>query len=65
MRECILGAVDVFAVGEERGEVKLVEHKIETGEHPPIKQASRRIPYAYGGEITRMVNNMLEDKVIR
>ncbi len=65
LRECVFEAADVFAVGDERGEVELVEHRIQTGDYPPIKQPSRRVPHALRVEITRMVNDMLESQVIQ
>lgn len=47
LKECIFQAVDVFATTKvEQGKVDMVEHRIETGDHPPIKQPSRRIPFA-------------------
>ena len=60
-QECILNASDVFSGGSEHGRVdpKLVEYAINTGDHPPIKQASRRLPFAVWGEVSKMVNEML------
>ena len=67
LQECILNSSDVFAVGSEHGRVdpKIVEHSINTGDHPPIKQASRRVPFAVRGEVTKMINNMLADNVVQ
>ena len=67
LKQCILNASDIFADGSEHGRVdpKLVEHTITTGDHPPIKQASRRVPFAVRGEVTKMVNNMLAENVIQ
>ncbi len=65
LRECVFEAADVFAVGDERGEVELAEHRIQTGDYPPIKQPSRRVPHALRGEITKIVNVMLESQVIQ
>ena len=41
------------------------EHKIHTGDSPPIRQLQLRIPFAVRGEITRMVQEMLKDGVIQ
>ena len=42
IRDCVLQAHDVFALDDmERGETKGVEHVIEIGDHPPIRQAAR------------------------
>ena len=67
LKECPLKACDVFAVGPEQGRVdpNLVEHTINTGDHPRIKQASRRVPFAVRGEVSKMVNNMLANDIIR
>ena len=43
----------------------MVEHRIETGDSPPIKQPSRRVPFAVRGEITKMVGEMLESGVVQ
>ena len=60
LRQLLLEAHDVFALGEmERGEVKEVEHEIHTGDHPPIRQYPRRVPFSLRPEITRLVNEML------
>ena len=45
-------------------EVELVENRVDRGKHPPIKQAPKRVPYAYRGEMARMVNKMVEEKVV-
>ena len=66
IKECILNATDVFATTKgERGKVDTVEHKIETGNHPPIKQPSRRVPFSVRGEIHKMVGDMLEAGVVQ
>ena len=66
IRDCVLQAHDVFALDDmERGKTKEVEHVIETGNHPPIRQAAQRVPFAYQSEITRMINEMLASGVIR
>ncbi len=56
LQECILNSHNVFAVGSEHGRVdsKIAEHSINTGDHPPIKQVSRRVPFALGGEVTKI-----------
>ena len=64
LRECTLNSSDVFAVESEHRRVdpKIVKHSINTGDHPPIKQASRRVTFAVRGE---MINNMLADNVVQ
>ena len=42
LRTCILGAQDVFAVEkDELGKVIEVEHQIDTGNSPPVRQPPR------------------------
>ena len=67
LRDCILHSSDIFAVGSEHGTVdsKIAEHSINTGDHPPIKQASRRVPFALRGEVMKMINNMLAENVVQ
>lgn len=61
IKERILDAADVLATTQaEQGEVGIVECKIETGNHPPIKQPSRRVPFSVMGEMNKMVGGMLE-----
>ena len=42
-----------------------VEHKIDTGDHPPIKQRARRLPIHKRPEAEKEIDNMLQDEVIR
>ena len=66
IRDCVLKAHDIFALDDmEQGETKGVEHVIETGDHQPIRQAARRVPFAYRSEITQMINEMLASGVIQ
>jgi len=56
----------VFAVEDhERGEVVGVEHEINTGNSPPIRQVLRRVPFAVREAMTKMVHDMLEEGVIQ
>ncbi|KAJ8942563.1 hypothetical protein NQ318_021965 [Aromia moschata] len=41
---------DVFANGNITGRTSLVQHRIDTGNNPPIKQAPRRLPFAKQNE---------------
>ena len=60
LREIVLGSHDVFAVDEsERGEVRDVCHKVETGDSPPVRQAVRRVPFALRERMGEMVSEML------
>ena len=64
--DCALQYDDVFAIDSgERGEVKGVEHTIDTAESSPISQTPRRVPFALRDEISRMVQEMLGEGVIQ
>ena len=57
---------DVFALdNSELGCTRLVRHEIDTGEHPPVKQHFRSVPFVHRQKITQMVNDMLEPGIIR
>ena len=56
---------DVFAISaEELGHTELVQHTINTGDHPPIKQLPHHTPFALRGQIEQMIAKMLEQGVI-
>ena len=65
MRDFVLKAHDVFALSElERGEVEGIRHEIDTGESPPIRQPSRRVPFSLRPKIKGLVDDMLKTKVV-
>ena len=56
----------LFAISpSELGHTNLVEHSINTGDHPPIKQPVRRLPFALRHTVEDMVKDMLEQGVVR
>ena len=56
----------MFALQDsELGHTNLVEHKVDTGDHPPIKQPVRRIPFVYRDKIAKMVEEMEQTGVIQ
>ena len=58
--DCALQYHDLFAVNPmERGEVQEVTHVVDTGEEPPIRRMSRRVPFALRKETSNMVKDML------
>ena len=66
MRGLVLEAHDVFAMNEgERGEVREVHHKVETGDTPPIRQAARWVPFALRERMGKLVKEMLSGGMIR
>ena len=42
-----------------------IEHRIDTGDSPPICQIPRRVSFAVHGKMSRMVIEMLRDDVIK
>jgi hypothetical protein len=56
---------DVLSVNDfDLGYTDMVSHKIDTGNHPPIKERLRRHPQAYLSAIDNEVNQMLSQGVI-
>ena len=49
----------------ELGSTNQVIHSIDTGDHPPIKQHPRRIPFALRSKVDTMVEEMLDQGVIK
>lgn len=55
----------VFALHDnELGRTNLVQHRINTGNHQPIKQAPRRVPLAKQQEVCQMLREMEDQKFI-
>ena len=66
VRDCVLRAQDVFSVEKgELGNVGEIQHCIETGDSPPVRQPPRRVPFSVRPEISRMVNEMMQARVIQ
>ena len=56
---------ELFALSSsELGRTSLVEHSINTGDHLPIKQLPRRVPYFLRAKVSQHVEEMLEQGVI-
>jgi hypothetical protein len=65
LKEILLQYQDCFSRSEyDLGHTEVVEHTIDTGNHPPIKQALRRQPLAYLPEIDKQVEEMLAQGII-
>ena len=47
------------------GRNRMLPHRIDTGNHPPVRQPLRRHPYVHLAEIERNVQEMLQAGVIR
>ncbi|GFY22203.1 retrovirus-related Pol polyprotein from transposon 17.6 [Trichonephila clavipes] len=46
------------------GRTRLTKHRIDTGEHPPIKQHPRRLPLAKQEEVQKLFKDMKDNDVI-
>ncbi|GFW08392.1 retrovirus-related Pol polyprotein from transposon 412 [Trichonephila clavipes] len=49
---------------EDFGRTRLIKHRSDTGEHPPIKQHPRRLPFAKQEEVQKLIKNMKDNDVI-
>ena len=66
LRELVGDYSDVFALDDtELGHTDLVQHVIDTGDHPPIKQQPYRVPVVHRDKITQMIAEMRKQDVIR
>ena len=66
LNDLLVEHADVFALdSSELGMTDLVTHAIDTGDSVLIKQAARRIPFALRKTVEDMVQNMLEQGVIK
>lgn len=66
LKQLIAANADVFALSDdELGHSDLVQHHVDTGSSPPIKQPVRRVPFFYRDKIANMVERMEQLGVIR
>ena len=66
LQELILAFEDTFAMDEnELGCAQDVANTIDTGDHQPIQQPPRRVPFALRGKVEQMVEKMLHQGVIQ
>ena len=57
---------DVFALDDsELGCTGCVQHVIETGDHPPIKQQPYRTPIVHREKIAKLVEEMQQKEIIQ
>ena len=62
----LLAYADIFADGsDELGRTKCVQHVINTGDHPPVRQPYRHIPASRGEQAHQLVQEMLQKDVIQ
>ena len=59
LKQLIAANADVFALSDdELGHTYLVQHHVDTGDSPPIKQPVRRVPFFYQDKIANLVVEM-------
>ena len=60
LEELIKANADIFALdSSELGSTDLVTHDILTGDHPPVHQLPRRIPFSLRPKVEELVQDML------
>ena len=66
LRTVLADHADVFALDPtELGSTEVVQHDIDTGDTRPIRQPARRIPFVLRHTIDDMVDDMLQQGIIR
>jgi hypothetical protein len=66
LRQVVEDYEDIFAMTDfELGATSLAQHSINTGDHPPIRQAPRRVPFLLRKEIDDMVDEMQDKGVVQ
>ncbi len=63
LHQTLLEFSDVF--DESLGHTDVVQHRIDTGDSPPIRQYPWRLPCAYREEVKSQVNDMLKQGVVQ
>jgi hypothetical protein len=64
-KDCLISFADVFALDStELGTTGVTQHNIETGDHPPVREPPRRVPFALRQTVDELVENMLSQGVI-
>jgi len=61
--QTLLKFSDVF--DESLGHTDVIQHHIDTGSAPPVRQYPRRLPYAYREEAKQQITDMLQQGVIQ
>ena len=66
LEEVLLEFLEAFArTDEDLGGTDAVQHRIDTGNAPPVRQPPRRIPVHLREEVDKMISDMLDKDVIR
>ena len=66
LKELLIANAEVFALDSSKlGTTGVVTHTVNNGDHPPIRQHPRRMPFALRDEVTQMVQEILDNNVIQ
>ena len=66
LAQFLLKSDDVFSLDDsDLGRTSLVCHSVDTGDHPPIKQPPRRIPFAQREVVSKMIEDMQQKGIVQ
>ena len=66
LEQLILDSADVFSLTDsDLGHTSIVKHTIDSGDHQPIKQHPRRMPFIRRNKIVELVNDMTDRGVVQ
>lgn len=66
LQSVIVDYADVFALDpSELGMTDIVQHSIDTGDSPPIRQPACRIPFVVRSTVDHMVGDMLQQGIVQ
>ena len=62
----LLGYSDIFATEDSNlGRATMLQHTIQTGDNPPIRQHTRRLPHYQRDEVKKLIQEMLTKNIIQ
>ena len=66
LKQLVRDNVDVFALEDgELGHTSVIQHHVDTGDHVPIREPARRVPFIHRKVIASMVEEMEQQGVVR
>ena len=66
LEDFLMSNHDLFALdNSELGRTEKIPHSIHTGDHPPMRQPARRIPFVLRSLVDDMIQEMLDNQVIQ
>ena len=62
----LIDSNDVFSLHEDDlGYTSLVQHRMDTGDHTPIKQSPRRLPFSQRETVSSLIDDMMKKGIIQ